>query len=295
MGFPVWGADTGGYLGTGRIDETLYIRWLQWGAWNGMFEIKIDGSGGSGEDRPPWKYTERLQNVFREVCEQRMALLPTIYSCANTSYVNGVLMKPLNYLYPHDENAYQIWDEYIFGNGFLVAPVFTPDNVREIYLPDGKWIDFYDHTKTVTGPVTLLQTVPLETIPVFIKENSIYITGQIFQGNSKIWEGELDGNEMITIHILPGNINDQTTFRFVDSFDNDKEKIMHFTRKSDQMIFSSDRLMVQSTIELKCTSRPAKVLLNGENTAYEYNDSLQIVKTNIGKNREINLEIIFSD
>ena len=48
MGFPVWGTDVGGYLGEGRIDELLYMRWLQWGAWNGMFSVKIDGAGGSG-------------------------------------------------------------------------------------------------------------------------------------------------------------------------------------------------------------------------------------------------------
>ena len=28
MGFPVWGNDTGGYLGEGKIDELLYIRRL---------------------------------------------------------------------------------------------------------------------------------------------------------------------------------------------------------------------------------------------------------------------------
>ena len=122
LGFPVWGGDTGGYLGEGRIEEDLYTRWLQWSAWNGMFEIKIDGSGGSGEDRPPWKYSVQLQDAFREVCKFRMDLLPYIYSCVNTSYKNGVVMKPLAYQYLADENTYTIWDEYSFWQCFFSGP-----------------------------------------------------------------------------------------------------------------------------------------------------------------------------
>jgi alpha-glucosidase (family GH31 glycosyl hydrolase) len=221
MGFPVWGADTGGYLGEGRIDETLYARWLQWGAFNGMFEIKIDGSGGSGEDRPPWKYSQQLQDIFRHVCEQRMALLPTIYSRVNTSHENGVVMKPLAYAFPKDESTYEIWDEYIFANAFLVAPVFTEINTRDIYLPQGTWIDFYDHNVVYQGPVTFTLDVPLHTIPVFVKENAIYITGNIYSGNTKIWDPTPENGRSITIHVLPGEVNDQTTFQYMDYLDND--------------------------------------------------------------------------
>ena len=117
MGFPVWGNDTGGYLGEGKIDELLYMRWLEWSVWNGMFEIKIDGAGGSGEDRPPWKYSEQLQEVFRNVCQFRMEMLPYIYSCANTSYKNRCY-EALGLYVSDDENTYTIWDEFILARLF---------------------------------------------------------------------------------------------------------------------------------------------------------------------------------
>jgi alpha-glucosidase (family GH31 glycosyl hydrolase) len=294
IGFPIWGQDTGGYLGPGRIDETLYIRWLQWGAWNGMFEIKIDGSGGSGKDRPPWKYSRQLQKVFRKICEWRMQLLPSIYSWANTSYKNGVLMKPLAYLNPYDQNTYDIWNEYIFGDVFLVAPLFTKENFREIYLPEGKWFELDDPNKEYIGPITIIKNCPLETIPVFIKSNSIYITGDIYRGNSKIWRKDLNCHDEIFIHLFPGEIHDQTTFTYVDYFDQDQEKNITLIHQSGQIIFQSDPFITRSHIELKCTTKPDKIILNEEPIIYDFDKKNKIVKILIEKNQPVNLEVYYS-
>lgn len=293
MGFPVWGQDTGGYLGPGRIDKTLYTRWLQWGVWNGMFEVKIDGSGGSGEDRPPWKYSQQLQKVFRKICEWRMQLLPSIYSWSNTSYRNGVLMKPLVYVYPDDKKTYDIWDEYIFGNAFLVAPFFTKESIRDIYLPEGKWLELDDPNKEYIGPTTITKNCPLEFIPVFIKANSIYITGDVYRGNSKVWKGDLNSDEEITIHLFPGSTHDRTTFMYVDYFDQDKEKSMVLEHQPGQIIFQSEPVMTRSCIELKCTAKPDQVMLNEESIEYHFNQKNKMIKVSIGKNNAINLKIYY--
>ncbi|MGD8779393.1 MAG: glycoside hydrolase family 31 protein [Ignavibacteria bacterium] len=295
MGFPVWGSDTGGYLGEGRIDETLYIRWLQLSVWNGMFQVKIDGAGGSGEDRPPWKYSEQLQKVYKNVSDLRMEMLPYIYSCANTSYKNGVMMKPLTYTYPGDENTYNIWDEFILGNTFLVAPVFSEDNNREIYLPEGKWYDLANQSVEYKGPVTFKQNVPLESIPVFIKENSVYITGNIFQGNSKLWEKELEGNEEITVHAFPGEAGSSTTFDYVDYFDADKEKQMKLEHQTGKIVFTSVPVKTKSTIKVKCPAKPERVLSNGNQVNFEFDDVYKSASVSLGKDETINLEFVFTE
>jgi hypothetical protein len=89
LGFPVWGNDTDGYLGAGKIDEERYARWLQWSAWNGLFEVKIDGAGGQGEDRPPWKYSEKLQqeNCLLRVHVHEEALCAFSYSLDGKTYI----------------------------------------------------------------------------------------------------------------------------------------------------------------------------------------------------------------
>jgi alpha-glucosidase (family GH31 glycosyl hydrolase) len=291
MGFPVWGNDTGGYLGEGKIDELLYMRWLEWSVWNGMFEIKIDGAGGSGEDRPPWKYSEQLQQVFRNVCQFRMEMLPYIYSCANTSYKNGVLMKPLAYMYPDDENTYTIWDEFIFGSAFLIAPVFLAENERQIYLPQGNWIDYYEPNKEYSGPLTISQSIPLERIPVFIRQNSIYVSGQIYQGNSKTWAGNLNGKENLIIHLYPGEINENSQFTYVDYLDGDTEKSMTLQHQAGKILFSSPAIPIPSVVRVTCSEKPQKVFYDGKTATFKYDKQSKIAEIACPQNRSIQLEI----
>lgn len=291
MGFPVWGGDTGGYLGEGWIEEDLYIRWLQWGAWSGMFEVKIDGAGGRGKDRPPWKYSEQLQNVYRNVSDQRMNLLPYIYSCSNTSYKNGVVMKPLTYMYPDDEKTYEIWNEYILGNAFLVAPLFTKDNKREIYLPEGEWYEFDNLNNKYEGPLTVTKDVHIETIPVFVKENSIYVTGNIFEGSSKNWKDDLKGNEEITIHLFPGESVDRTSFSYIDYFDDDKEKEINMISFDEKVELKSESLMTKTVIEIKCVAKPGKILLNSNPVDFEFDEVNKIAEVHLEKNTPVHLEV----
>ena len=295
LGFPVWGSDTGGYLGEGGIDEQLYIRWLEWSMWNGMFQVKIDGSGGRGEDRPPWKYSKQLQDVFRDACDVRMEMLPYAYSLANTSDKNGVMMKPLTYLYPSDEKTYGIWDEFMFGDAFLIAPILTTENSRDIYLPEGKWYDYHDMSKTYAGPVTIHQDVPLDRIPVFIKENSIYVTGNIYQGNSKIWKSNSENGHFISIKLFPGIVNDETTFTYMDYLDSDKTKEMVLKHEAGKIVFTSDNLTCPAEIKLIVENKPEKILLDKKEIEFKFDAEQNLVSFNVEKGKNINVEVSYAD
>lgn len=291
MGFPVWGADTGGYLGEGYIDETLYIRWLQWGMWNGLFEIKIDGSGGSGEDRAPWNCSESLESAFRNVCEFRMRLLPTIYSLSCTSYKTGVLMKPLAYCSLNDPNTYTIWDEYIFGNSFLIAPVFSNDYQRSIYLPEGKWIDLYNGD-VYSGPLTIIRQVPIDYIPVFIRENGIFVTGDIYRGNSRVWKKKNDPLSL-AIHLYPGQTDAQSTFDYIDFLDADRENPLSMKTRRNKIEFTSGPFTVDASVQIKCQKAPSAVTLNGEDITFTYDDNTGTAGLSIEKNVPVQLQILF--
>lgn len=290
LGFPIWGQDTGGYLGEGKIDERLYIRWLQWGLYNGFFEIKMDGAGGNGEDRPPWKYSQHFQNIFRAVCEKRMELLPYIYSCANTSYRNGILMKPLAYAFPSDTNTYSIWDEYLFGNAFLVAPIFSEDSTRKVYLPKGTWIEETNLQKMYRGPCWVTVSAPIEKIPVFIGKNSMYVTGEIFRGNSKIWKGPLQKPE-ITFHAFPGEMGDSTRFDYVDVFDNHREKTVRLFHLADEILFQSEALSTPSVLAIQTRGKPKEVQLSGKPILFYFAPESGMTKVKIEKNTLIEIKI----
>ncbi len=268
MGFPVWGSDVGGYLG-GRISADLYSRWLEFGSWSGMFEVKIDHSGGKGEDRPPWKYGKELQDVFREACEQRMKMLPYVYSAANTSYKNGVLMKPISYVYPDDKKTYNIWNEYMFGNAFLVAPIYDSTFSRKVYLPEGKWYDFNNTGMSYSGGISVNVNAPLGVIPVFVKANSIYVTGEIYRGNSKICRGKPSGD--ITVHVFPGENGKSYQYDYVDYYDNNKEKRIEVSNNHDNIEVNSDPLNSAGKIIIKINKKPEAVELNGGIADYNWN------------------------
>jgi alpha-glucosidase (family GH31 glycosyl hydrolase) len=260
MGFPVWGSDVGGYLG-GKISEDLYARWLQLGAWSGLFEIKLDHMGAGGDDRPPWKYSERLQKIFRDCATQRMELQPFIYSLANTSSENGVLMKPLAYVYPNDAKTYNIWNEFMIGRTFLVAPIVDATNARSVYLPQGTWYDFYDTKRIYEGSKDISVTLPLEKAPVFIRSNSLYVTGALVPGNSKLWSGEKSGKGF-EIFAFPGAKGSQTAFTYVDSLDGNKEKRISLAASEKTVEIEIPSLTADASLWLRLSAKPSSVSVN---------------------------------
>jgi alpha-glucosidase (family GH31 glycosyl hydrolase) len=260
MGFPVWGSDVGGYLG-GRIAEDLYARWLEFGVWSAFYEIKLDDAGGVHEDRVPWKYSERLQTIFRDCNELRMQLQPYIFSLANTSYKNGVAMKPLAYVFPNDEHTYEVWNEYLLGNTFLIAPIVDTTGMRTVYLPDGMWYDYNDINKTYEGGKDITVAVPLDQLPVFVRANSLYVTGMLADGNTKLWN---TNKPHLNIHVFSGNAPASAAFEYVDALDGNKEKAITMSSNENEVQISVPQLTISSSVLIKLEKKPSSITLDGK-------------------------------
>jgi len=287
MGFPMWGSDTGGYLG-GRIDEELYSRWLEFGAWSGLFEIKLDDLNGNGADRPPWVYGPHLQAVFRDACNQRMQLLPYLYSIARSSARHGVMMKPLAYVWPKDELTYGIGDEYLFGPAFLVAPIIEPGGQRSVYLPAGTWYDYYDPQKRYAGGQSISVSVPIEHNPVFVRGNSVYVTGSVPIGNGKAWAGNSEPG--LTVNGTPGETGDYTSFEFVDSFDHDLSKTIGLERSADAVVLTAPPLGAPAEVRIRCDGASA-VTLGGHGVPVAYDGALHAVHLHIPAGEPIQIRL----
>jgi alpha-glucosidase (family GH31 glycosyl hydrolase) len=254
-----------GYKG-GSPPDDLCIRWLEWGAWSGFFEIKLDDSMPS--DRP-----DAVQEAYRNAANQRMELLPYLYSLANSSAKNGVLMKPMAYLYPQDSQTYSIWDQYLLGPSFLVAPILQEGTSREVYFPAGKWFDFYDPTQEVNGGARLKVQASLSKIPVYIKQNSIYLTGSIYRGSVKKWMPEFEKQKHLIIHAFPGELGEENTFTYVDALDRNKEKAVHLgADQSKEVTLDYGAMSLPGEIKIRLTHAPKTVTFNGkaiENVDYD--------------------------
>lgn len=288
MGFPVWGTDVGGYQGEGYIPEDLYLRWMQAGSMTGLFEIKLDGAGGDGRDRMPWQYSEAIQTQFRHILDDRMQFVPYLYSLAQTSADNGSLMQPMAYRHLQDSNTYAIWDQFYLGDAILVAPVFEPGEKRNVYLPEGQWRDFDAPAKRFEGGKKITIDAPLDKFPRFVKANSLFVTGNLYQGNNKLWDLQ---TKQLTIHAFPGKKGSQNQFDYVDMLDGDKLKKISIEHKGKQVLISSPAVNYARQFEVILDTKPSSITLNGEAIQGDYDAQQKVLTVRTDKLNDIQLTL----
>jgi len=172
-GVPFWSCDNGGYQSLiGHLTPELWIRWSQWSMFTSHVRLH-----GEPPARVPWNFGEKALEIFRRYAKLRYRLLPYIYSQSYISTKTGLpLMRAMVLEFQEDPNCYNIEDEYMFGDSFLVAPVCYPAGKRFVYLPKGVWFEYWTG-KEYEGPTLLSLEVPIDILPLYVKADSIIPTG----------------------------------------------------------------------------------------------------------------------
>jgi len=139
----------------------------------------------------PWTFPE-VADAVKDVATLRMQLLPYIYSTfaqyhfegkppfRAMNLVEGFAFRSTDAAGKLDatDNPYamaireDIKDQYMMGDNILVAPVFEGEKSRKLYLPAGKWYDFYTGKFVGENQQITIET-PLERIPLFVKDGGI--------------------------------------------------------------------------------------------------------------------------
>lgn len=168
-GFAYWGHDIGGF--SRESNPALYARWAQFGLFSSH-------SRAHGETpREPWVFGAEAEAIFRKYATLRYRLLPYLYSCAARAAATGrPLMRPLLLDYQDDPTTHTLDLQYLFGDAFLVAPVFSAVADVPVYLPKGCWIDYWSK-QTFAGPAWITVHAPLDTLPLFVREGAIIPMG----------------------------------------------------------------------------------------------------------------------
>nr|AHH86058.1 glycoside hydrolase family 31 [Sitophilus oryzae] len=124
----------------------------------------------------PWDFAENDELNATEIV-RNMVLLhekysPDILSAMERSISDGVPTNPpIWWIDPTDKTALENFDEFLLGENILVAPVMVEGTTsREVYLPNGTWIDGNDNETTYNGPVSLTYQAPIDVLPYFIKQ-----------------------------------------------------------------------------------------------------------------------------
>jgi alpha-D-xyloside xylohydrolase len=164
-GLPFWSNDIGGYRGMPEAE--LYVRWAQFGLFCSHSRMHGDSP------REPWFFGREAAEIMRKYVHLRYELFPYIYSAAYEASLKGLpVIRALPLAFPDDPNVNDKDFEYMFGQWILAAPVIEPGGGRNIYLPEGPWMDYWTG-ETHEGPRNLRVRVPLDILPLFIRGGAL--------------------------------------------------------------------------------------------------------------------------
>jgi alpha-D-xyloside xylohydrolase len=163
-GVPFWSHDAGGFTGTPTPD--LYVRWAQFGALSPL--VRFHGT----TSRLPWDFPDFAERAAVEAVRLRYRLMPYLYSAAVESARTGApLMRALLVDSPDDPAAWLADLEYRLGTDLLVAPMTDPSGSRDVYLPEGDWVDWWND-EVLTGPRYVRISQPLDRVPLFVRRGA---------------------------------------------------------------------------------------------------------------------------
>lgn len=171
-GFAFWSHDVPGFHSTpdfmnSPLDEKVYVRWTQFGVFTS--HIRYHGTC----KREPWHYPS-IAPIVKRWWKLRYRLLPYIIGQSEEACRGGLpMIRALLIHHPEDRQVWHIDDEYYFGNDFLVCPVMNSDNRRDIYLPEGEWVNFFTGERMKGSRWYYGIEVSLEEMPVFVRPNTI--------------------------------------------------------------------------------------------------------------------------
>lgn len=164
-GLAFWSHDIGGFYG--RPTPDLYVRWAQFG----LLSTHARYHGTTVRD--PWEYGEEALEIFRRYAQLRYRLIPYLDAYARMAAETGLpVMRPMVLRYQDDPATFGLDLQYLLGDELLIAPVFAPDGRATVYLPRGRWTEFWTDIAH-QGPATHHLTVPLDRLPVFVRDDSL--------------------------------------------------------------------------------------------------------------------------
>ncbi len=225
-GSPYWTIDVGAFFVRSKAEwfsrgdfakgpadtgyREFYVRNIQYAGW-----LPVLRSHGTDFPREPWQFGIPGEPFYDAIIKQidlRYRLLPYIYSlAARVTSDDYTMTRSLLFDFRRDTSVYDIKDEFMFGQAFLVCPVtdpmyFAPGNKalqvaknRRVYLPAGtEWVDFWTG-RSVTGGQTIVADAPIDHIPVFVRSGSIVPMGPVME-----YAGERPGAPW-EIRVYPGS------------------------------------------------------------------------------------------
>lgn len=157
----------------------INTRDFQWKTFTPM-QLNMDGWGAN--PKYPHIMGEPTTSINRNYLKLKSELLPYTYTIAHQA-INGAPI--IRALFLEEANPYTLGKatqyEYMYGPYFLIAPIYKEtradtegNDIRNaIYLPKGKWIDYFSGEVYDGGQIINNFNAPVWKLPVFVKAGAI--------------------------------------------------------------------------------------------------------------------------
>lgn len=188
-GIPWWTTDIGGFM-TDDVNDPdfrqLLIRWYQFAVYSAVMRMHgdrgpynipplddRDWGGGylhTGQPNELWSYGEENYKIMKKYYDIRISMHDYITKLYEEAHTNGSpLIRTMFYEFPADQKCWELKDQYMFGEKYLVAPILHLNQFeREVYLPEGTWT-LTSTGREFDGGQTVAVSAPIEYMPVFEK------------------------------------------------------------------------------------------------------------------------------
>lgn len=259
----------------GGRNPQVNIRDFQWKTFSPM-QLNMDGWGSN--EKYPHALGEPAASINRNYLKLKSELLPYAYTYAREAVDGKPLIRAMMLEYPdrHTLSAATRY-QYLYGPDFLVAPIYESvasdslgNDIRHgIFLPRGRWIDYFDGQSYEGGRVLNSFPAPIWKLPVFVRAGAIIPmanpsnnpseidrTRRIYEiypyGRSEMTEYDDDGTTELY------RLGEAVTTRIISDLDS-KSGRLTVTIDPSQGSFNGYDPMKSTQLVINATAKPSKV------------------------------------
>ncbi len=166
-----------------EYESEIFVRSLQYTVFGNLIQTH-------GDVRHVYNMTEDAQEIAALYTSLHEELADYLQKLSQIACDTGMpMIRHMVLEYQNDANAADIDDQFMYGDGLLVAPILTGKTktengklvldyastvTREVYLPAGEWIDLNTGEKIVSTGQTITVEANLAKIPVYLNTASEY-------------------------------------------------------------------------------------------------------------------------
>ncbi|MEM9144258.1 MAG: glycoside hydrolase family 31 protein, partial [Bacteroidota bacterium] len=232
-------------------------------------------------ERRLWKRTPEEMDIIRKYSWLHTELLPYIYHYVVSAHKGGRRLQT-----PIKIGKYQ----YLFGDDFLIVPIYRDSQIREVVLPDGQWRYFFDDREVLEGPSAIERSFSLEEYPVYVKEGAI-VPLDVKRAYTGL--GDYTSKGYVTVLMYPKGSNSFTYFQ-PDTLE--ETHISYEQEKNGLRVFLEGNT-IPHILRIHSERKPKKVSLNNREVdaeSWNYNriENKIIIKTRADQGK-ITYAIVF--